>query len=304
MKLTYKILWVDDRIEEPQYKEMIENLNQFLSEEEFFDVKIVNVDNSDDFEKELNADYDLIITDYNLGEKNGDHIIQYTRELSVLTEIFFYSANNELKPLGNLISNSRVTFHQMTDPNGYRELYGQIKSLIELTIRKFQDIICMRGMVMAETSEIDVAMEEMLNLLLKDETEEKNMAKKVIKDKYIESSKNSFNKISEINEVESLNLLLRKVGSEHRWRGLKRNFPQDYRNEFKQILEDYKKDIIDIRNILAHAKYFKEEGREYLENFDPEGEPHKFNTENCKQLRRNLNLYKKGLVDMQKKLNK
>ncbi len=303
MKLTYKVLWVDDRIEEAQYKEMVERLQQFLSEEEFFDAMVIAVEGPDDFEKYLDSEYDLIITDYNLGEKNGDYIIQYTREKGILTEVFFYSANSTLTTVTGLANNSRVTFHQMTDPNGYRELFSQIRSLIDLTIKKFQHVISMRGLVMAETSEIDILMEETLRGILIGEEDAIKAAKKVIKDKFIESQNEHLAKrITPINEVTEFDKLLREVGAYHRWRAMKRNFPAALQEEFKFTLDNYQKDIMAVRDVLAHAKYFKTEEGEFLENKVPDGDPHKFDVAKCKEIRKNLNVYKKALLLLKDKV--
>ena len=303
MKLTYKILWVDDRIEQPEFKDMVVRITQYLSEEEFFNVSVITVENSEDFEKKFSDEYDLIITDYSLGERNGDYIIKYTREVKgILTEIFFYSAQSEIKTMPGLISNSRVTFHQVSGANGYRELYLRIKELIDLTIKKFQHIISMRGMVMAETSELDISMEEILKKILTKDIVENNTAKKVTKDKFIKSANDFLDKFKKMNEIEEFELLLRKIGSEHRWRGLKRNCPKELRTTFSDILENYKKDIIDERNILAHAKYYKDGSNEYLENSNPNGVPHKFDSSRCKEIRKKLNQYKKKLSEFESKI--
>ncbi len=304
MKLDYKVLWIDDRINERQYQDMVKGLEKYLSEEEFFNVTIIPIEDTDDFEKLLNDEFDLIITDYNLGEKNGDYIIQYTRSKGILTEIFFYSANSQLSLLNGLINNSRVTYHQMTNPNGYRELFSEIRSLVDLTIKKFHHIISMRGMVMAETSEIDVIMEEVLKSLLLEESEEKNKAKKTVKDKYIESSNDALKKFGNINEIKELDILLRKIGAYHRWRAINRNCPDDLKETFKHILEKYNDDIMKVRDVLAHAKYFKEGELEFLQNFDPEANPHTFDSAKCKEIRKNLNIYKDQLLKFQNAVKK
>ena len=68
-----------------------------------------------------------------------------------------------------------------------------------------------------------------------------------------------------------------------------------------ELLENYKKNVIDERNVLAHAKYFKEGDSEFLENINPEGEPIKFDSSKCKSIRKILNDYKNSLRELQKK---
>lgn len=302
MKLTYKILWFEDRIQEPEYKEMVTKIDRFLLEEEFFEPEIVCVEDSDEFEKMLDETYDLIITDYNLGEKNGDEIIEYIRSSGMMTEILFYSANKELSPLSSLLSNSRITFHQLSEANSYKELNIKIKELIELTINKFHHIISMRGMVMAETSELDVLMEEILTTILDIDSEKKSNV--VIKEKYIASITEQLEAFNKIDEIKQVAILLRKIGAFHRWRAIQRCCPEEHKATYKEILEKYQVDIIKVRNILAHAKYYKEGEKEFLKNADPEGEPHNYDAEECKKIRKNLNHYKKNLIEFQTKIAK
>jgi hypothetical protein len=83
---------------------------------------------------------------------------------------------------------------------------------------------------------------------------------------------------------------------------LKRNCQKELRTAFSDILENYKKDRIDERNILAHAKYYKDGSNEYLENSNPNGEPHKFDSSRCRKIRKKLNQYKKKLSELESKI--
>ena len=157
MKLDYKIIWVEDKIDTKPFRSLQENVKKHL-EDEFFNVSIETAEDFDEFKKkyEQNDTFDLIITDLNLNESHGNEVIDFVRdEKHILTEIFFYSANSELSDT-KLVNNSRITFHQMDEANAYRELGSSIIELINLTISKFQHIVTMRGMIMQETSSLDL----------------------------------------------------------------------------------------------------------------------------------------------------
>ncbi|MDO8899163.1 MAG: hypothetical protein Q7V19_16045, partial [Bacteroidales bacterium] len=60
-------------------------------------------------------------------------------------------------------------------------------------------------------------------------------------------------------------------------------------NQFKDFHKNYKNDVLDTRNDLAHAKSDTIDGIEYLIISRKDGEhPIKFNQEHCVQIRRNL----------------
>lgn len=165
MKLEYKILWLDDNkkvIEEDGYPSEIE---EHLREKAFIP-KIILVDCKDDFFGNLEQDdFDLILTDFNLNDsENGDEIIQQVRNRSIFTEIMFYSALSKIKNPENL---DRITFldtSKMIDRNNhFPNVIKKAISLIDLTIKKFENIVVMRGMIMQETSSLDATIENIVN---------------------------------------------------------------------------------------------------------------------------------------------
>lgn len=55
----------------------------------------------------------------------------------------------------------------MDEASAYRELGASIMDLINLTISKFQNIVTMRGMIMQETSSLDLKMDNIVKAQLK-----------------------------------------------------------------------------------------------------------------------------------------
>lgn len=294
MKLNYSILWIDDRVNESSFVKMKDNIYKYLSEEEFFNVSIHCIEDIDSFDIDSHdLNYDLIITDCNLGStKNGDQVINEIRERSVLTEIFFYSAN----PLPQLSNLSRVTFYQLDSTTLYRGLYDEILKVISLTLKLFHNIISMRGMIMHETSYLDAQSEEILQSYIN--CNENGCVSCHAKDKCMPIADAIFKKLeSHLREktAKANKKELKKIIND------KFLFSADYKiTALNQILsalqmddfsEAYKTDIINVRNQFAHAILEKDEktGREYFQN---KKEQAVFDENFCRSFRKNINTHK------------
>lgn len=278
MKLDYKIIWVEDKIDTKPFLSLKESVKKHL-EDEFFNVSIETAEDYEEFKKkyEDNESFDLIITDLNLNESHGSQVIDFVRdEKHILTEVFFYSANSELTST-QLVNSSRITFHQMDEGNAYRELGISIIELIDLTISMFQHIVAMRGMIMHETSDLDVQIQELLFQIISVGDSDNIIA--TIKKKYIKSN-DGFNK--KMTSLDDLNEILMRIGANHRLRALNRNidFP-----EIKKHLETYKEEIIDVRNQFAHA-ILDEERQVFRTKGGKE-----FNEDLCKKIRKDINVH-------------
>lgn len=296
MKLTYKILWLDDKIDELFIEdEYDQELKTYLSDQGFIP-EIIAVSTEDDFFEKLDSSFDLILTDYNLKEKegetrDGDLIVKAVRDQSIFTEIIFYSARGEVKDTYKL---DRITFvetNKMTDPH-QEALIKEVLKLIDLTIKKFQHIVVMRGMIMHETSSLDVLIAEILIKLI----EKGDKASKIdtIKKKYLKTTKDFE---SEINKIDNLERILQIIGADHRVRGVLRNIED---GEIKKILNNYSKEVISIRNKFAHAVLEEDENGDEI--FKNKKEDIIFNAEYCKEIRQNITRHKANLDELVDKL--
>ena len=295
MKLDYKIIWVEDKIDTKPFLSLKKSVKKHL-EDEFFNVSIETAEDFDEFKQkyEDGETFDLIITDLNLNERHGSEVIDFVRdEKHILTEVFFYSANSELKNTP-LVNSSRITFHQMDEVNAYRELGISIIELIDLTISMFQHIVAMRGMIMQETSSLDVEMENILQKILESsETPDDIIA--VIKKKYKKSNE-EFNK--NIDKVDDIDSILRTIGASHRWRAIVRNLSD---GEIKSVMESYEKEIILIRNKFAHAELIDDAERQY---FRDKKNGLDFNEDFCQKVRKDLLKHKGNIDNLNSELKK
>lgn len=286
MKLDYKILWLDDQIKDFIEDEIIEEVEEYLSLQGFRP-EIITTSKSDDFFEKLDNSYDLILTDYHLNDINGDEVIKKIRsqDYSVMTEILFYTAKADLKDTDKI---SRVSFLETNTLLGDHrdEVLRATINLIELTIKKFQSIVAMRGMIMHETSSLDVEMENILQKIV-DGSQSPEEVIATIKKKYIKSNEEFNKNIDKVDDIESI---LRTIGASHRWRAIVRILSD---GEIKSVMADYEKEIILIRNKFAHAELIDDGERQY---FRDRKNGLDFNEDFCKKVREDL-LKHKGNID-------
>ena len=292
MKLEYNILWIDDKIDTPPYKSVVKNVKEHVNLQ-FFKCDTIEVaEDFDEFKSKFRDDleYDLIITDLSLNNgTTGAQIIDFVRNTKNNgTEILFYSADTRFRET-NLINSNRITFYQLTE-GSYKELESEIIEVINLTIKKFQNIVAMRGMIMHETSSLDVEFKDILKSIIENKPD--GLALEKIKKRFKKFNSDSNAEIDEIAELDSL---LLKIGASHRWKGLKENVEN---GNIKDILKFYEDEIITIRNKFAHAVLEEDKnGRNY---FKDKSDGVDFNNEKCKTIRENIIRHKQNLDNLKK----
>ena len=295
MKLTYKILWLDDKIEELFIEDEYDReLKDYLSEHGFVP-NVVAVSSEDDFFDNLDSSFDLIMTDYHLKEKegetrDGDLIVKAVRDKSIFTEIIFYSAQGEVKDTHKL---DRITFvetNKMTDPHQEALIKSALK-LIDLTIKKFQHIVVIRGMIMHETSTLDETTLEILDSYLSknDDNDINNFIYDTIISFHAEKHKNAekYKRNSRMDKIIKDPLML---SSNQRASAIGEIIAK---KGFDNFIDDFKREVINIRNQFAHAVLdIDKNGREFFRN---KSEGITFDDELCKKIRIDINKHKENL---------
>jgi hypothetical protein len=189
----------------------------------------------------------------------------------------------------------------------HEEVVKKTKKLIDLTIEKFHDIVVMRGMIMNETSDLDNKKISLIKLFIeksKPETivdlklqilEEINQhfVGKLDKVNGEWKEKNSgFNNLIKDNFVFSSSYKIKTLG----WI-LNQLSEKDFSIE-------YDDEIIKIRNLFAHVilqEDKNEEGTVIKKYFKKDGVP--YDSEYCKNIRKNINKHKNNLKILEQKLN-
>ena len=152
MRLTFNILWFEDT---PSITDgIIEPVREHLEEQGYYlkivdilkdstglDVIIQNVN-----EKKL--DVDLILMDHNLaGGEKGGKLIETIRTGELLTDIVFYSEHRGFRDEIGLLDSIYITDRD--------DLEGKIIAVADHILKKALDLANLRGLVMAETSELE-----------------------------------------------------------------------------------------------------------------------------------------------------
>ncbi len=300
MKLTYKILWIDN--DDSIYQNHQDDIYEHL-EDLGFEPQIEILQDFQSFQ-DANLDlesYDLFILDYKL--KNGENGNQIVREIreehSIYTEIVFYSGvPNEAR---QQIFDDKLNGVYITSRE-YDDFEDDVLGIIDVTIKKVQDVNNLRGLIMAEVAELDRIKE---NIIKKFNLQANDDFKKYIKEKV-------FSKIKE--ELESLNCLVKVEDSDCSYNEinleiLQKNFFYDTFKKSRTINkikkqkcntiefkhEDYYKNVIAKRNVFAHAKEeIRSDGTKFLSY--PNGNQLEFTEEHCIEIRKEIRKYK-GILE-------
>lgn len=291
MSLQYNILWVDDRKEDYQILDMDKDIESYVKDL-FFIPHIDFFDNVEDAVKSAKSKkYDVIFSDYNIEEqKDGQAFITEIRNNNVKAEVLFYSALHEPPAKGW----DRISFLRLQSADAYEDLKTKMKSVIDLTIEKLNDLTNLRGLVMAEVSELDNLMEDIIREFYSkkksDSVEWNDFKKKVIKEAQKSTLKKIKNGVVDIvkKDGRKKDVTIEKgecpKNCTHVWMGAKNidevisNFEFDSSkkahtiNEIlrkvtiskKFVFKDYDENIIKVRNDLAHSRSVMKKGQEIL----------------------------------------
>ena len=319
MKIRYRILWFED--EEEYFEEDLQPEIKAFVESKGFIYECTHRKTGTDLDALLDAAvYDLIVSDLNLGtDETGERLIDYIRDdKHVLTEVLLYSANEAA--LQQIVAN-KGWIERASFSIGLGNLPAKLKSIIQFSIRKVEDVNNLRGLVIAESIDLEKkienalcvffeAAEERVNLATKDEIRNSIYAKKVEKHnrdtEYIEqiklkdikelldqdvlTSSNTYEAVQGIlkNQLKKVNVRVNGGGitPEEKASLTER---QAQLEKLKAELINFKKEIIDIRNILAHVEEkIGEDGEPYLQSLIKGMEPVKFDEAKYVEIRQNL----------------
>jgi hypothetical protein len=302
MKLNYKILWIDDDIEDYIEMGFKSEFGTYLDSLGFIPT-IETFEDGEKAEESINSiKYDLILSDFNINgeekegegkKRQGDVLIQNIRDGGIFTEVLFYSAQPNFDDIAKNLYRDRVSFFSLIGDEGFRKFREKVFNLINQTVSKLQELNSIRGLVMSETSELDNTVIDILSSFFLKGSKEAEKLKTYIIDSIKDSAKGNFSKSNNLVDLDNPTLLkerifdadkkARTIGELLRIKGL------DKKEPFIDFYKNYKTDVLDTRNDLAHAKSDTIDGIEYLIVSRKEGEhPEKFDQAMCIQIRENL----------------
>lgn len=294
MKLNYKVLWIDDQIEdyiEMGIKDEIETYIDSLG----FIPTVECFENGQLAEESIKANkYDLILSDYNIegAEEQGDTLIQKIRDGGIFTEVLFYSAQPDFDSIAKNLYRDRVSFYSLIGDESFKGFREKTFKLIDHTVSKLQELNSIRGLVMSETSELDNSVEEILLSFLSKEDEQSEKLKKYICKSILDSAKSNLKnaeKFCDLSIPEIIKSRLFDADKKSRAINKLAEIKELKETQYSEFYKNYKADVLDTRNDLAHAKSEVIDGIEYLIISRKEGEqPLKFDQDHCIKIRNNL----------------
>ncbi len=294
MKIKYHILWVED---EPSWYETTLQLFKETLADDGFELISERKDNIQQIRELIAQDglkkFDMLIIDFTLKDsEKGDYIIKLISENDIYTDVLFYSSAPD-KVKESMFKNGLEGVYTADR----KDIEVKFNAVFKTTIKKIQEINAMRGLIMGETSELDVEIEDLVMLLVERYNKSDEDLRQIINEKVflkLESNvknfwtnydtfKNYFPKIDAVKKWEILRDLLKPLKSTN--------------SDIKTFLENnktYQDQVITIRNQFAHVKPVDKNGVLVLEG----KEKIVFTDEICVQIRKDLIAHKQYLEEL------
>lgn len=109
-------------------------------------------------------DFDLILMDFKLAnEVTGDTIVAALRESSILTDILFYSSEEDAMLAAIRTKMPPIDGVYLTKRD-YTIFTEKVRKVIEKIVKRSEDIVNLRGFVLDNTSDFELRIKEILNL--------------------------------------------------------------------------------------------------------------------------------------------
>ena len=264
MNTFFKILWFEDEVTWYNMEKI--RINSIL-QQHYLMPQIVRK-NGDDFDiNDLTGnDYDLIMMDYKLAEgTTGDTVVTAIRKNNILTDILFYSSeeHNMLAAISTGMPSIDGVYLTKRD---YTVFTQKAESLINKIVKRSEDIVNLRGFVLDSSSDFEVRIREILNIVWNKFTEEEQKileeaVQKTIKrndvrdqktkEKVLETNPTfpaAVNNIHFFSHSDRLYLLEKAI------KILLEKYGLSSEKEFASFKSSYEKEISNYRNALGHRK--------------------------------------------------
>lgn len=205
MKLDYNILWFEDiKSSFDTKKKIVRDIVESLG---FNFLEPRNETDGSNIESIDYSDFDLLIVDLNLAGVRGPSLIDKIRHgHDVYTEVIFYSSDGE-RAVRDALREYEIdgAYCAGRENDDFEEKVGKV---IRTTIKKVQDVNNMRGLIMAETSDIDKTMLEIITAVIeKDKFGIKNEVIKSIYDSVqskVNNKKDDFDKYRKNDKIDKV----------------------------------------------------------------------------------------------------
>ncbi len=277
MKLDFNILWIEDQ--PADVRQSVRTLRRLLRDLGFvLDVQWINGFDqvTDTLKIGIGNDVDLILVDYDLGNSggNGGDAALAIRDVFKHREMVFYSGKSPADLRKVALENRIDGVYFAHRPTFTDDVFGVIKNML----RKIVDLSHMRGIIMAETSELDYLLELSLQSAF-DRLDEKGKAElhakaiQLIRDRAEKHMKT----VASHESPETFPSLLGQsllMTNDDKLRALIRHLKSatdiEGHARHRQAAIEYKDNFQSTRNIMAHGYVIATNGRKVFKGRDRE----------------------------------
>lgn len=162
MNTVFRILWFED---EKSWYDMEKLRVEGILKKHYLQSSILRKDGDDfDVNSVTGNKYDLILMDFQLADGVfGDKIVAALRENSVLTDILFYSSQEDsmLKAIREKMPPIDGVYLAKRDYTIFTE---KVERLIDKIVKRSEDIINLRGFVLDNTSDFESRIKKILDI--------------------------------------------------------------------------------------------------------------------------------------------
>ncbi len=328
MDTNFRMIWFEDVDE--WFDSLSRRLSRYIKEKNFkVEIKRVRGVKEFDISKYQVQDYDLLVVDYELEKEYeggiekqtyGSQIINTVRSGKFVNDVLFYSSHG-FSIINDVMKKEGLQGVFIADRDN-DEFINIAQALVDKAVRRSENLVNIRGVVMDNTSEFDNKIRDIISISWRYLGESEGKIVNDIKKKILTDNKKTAEKLLEkYDKIDSTNidqLLAERDFSAYRqvrllnWcinsnNELKAVFKSVYNKYFTPKIGDveipffdkYNEDIIAYRNALAHVKKSENvSGDLYIGEID--GESVTFDQKLCNSLRKSLILYDTVLDEMYK----
>lgn len=323
MKLDYNILWFEDDNKSFNDKKIFIKsiLDDFYLDfpEPRHEIDGKNIDTID------YSKYDLIIADMNLAkQEKAMSLLDKIRKQNIFTEVLFYSSDGE-NAVRKELANYNIDGAYCSGRN-IEDFEFKAREVIQTIIKKTQDLVNLRGLVMSEVSELDSLMEDIIFKYYSTKTIDSKEWKKFTS-KIIKNAQDSLKKrlLPKYEEVEKNGAIEKKALCSrdciHIWYDtnditeILKDFEFDSSKKAHTIHEiikelgcsadfsfsEYNDEIIIVRNDLAHSISEIQDGKEVL--VTKKHGTSVFSQDTFLEIRKNIKKYNELFSKLQEQVN-
>ena len=312
MNVNFKVLWFEDQISwrpSPERK-----MKEIIKEHNLLPIITWKKGDEDDIEEELRKDYDLILMDYELRGTTGNILIKKLRQLDIYTDVLFYSGaySKMVKALYNIEDSTEKNSINIEPVDGIyfsdrkrEELYPKLQRVVDKVVRRMQDVVSLRGVVLDNVSGFENQMQNILVLAINKFSDSQiKSLNSYARNKLVLPAKDDYLKRIEAVEKETQVLSALVGAPDYLLDSYKKarlvgrvisilisEYGLVLDEKYKKFADAYYNDIIKFRNALGHAMRNNDDRNKETYIGEVDKKPVLFNEVLFRQMRASINEY-------------